>query len=40
MQTSVKKLSEEDTVREIARIISGGNISDVAIKHAEEMRKR
>ena len=40
MQTSVKKLSEEDTVREIARIISGGNISDVAIKHAEEMRNR
>ena len=32
--------NEKETIREIARIISGGNMSDVAIKHAEEMRKR
>lgn len=40
METSVKKLNEDETIREIARIISGGNMSDVAIKHAEEMRNR
>lgn len=40
METSVRKLNEDETIREIARIISGGNMSDVAIKHAEEMRNR
>lgn len=40
METSVRKLNEDETIREIARIISGGNVSDVAIKHAEEMRNR
>ncbi len=40
METSVRKLNENETIREIARIISGGNMSDVAIKHAEEMRNR
>ena len=36
--TSVKKLNEEETVYEIARIISGGNISDTALLHAREIR--
>ena len=37
--TSVKKLNEEETVYEIARIISGGNISDTALLHAREIRE-
>jgi len=36
--TSVKKLNEEETVNEIARIISGGNITDAALLHAKEIR--
>lgn len=36
--TSVKKLNEEETVYEIARIISGGNISETALLHAREIR--
>ena len=37
--TSVKKLNEDETVYEIARIISGGNISDTALLHAREIRE-
>lgn len=37
--TSVKKLNEEETIYEIARIISGGNISETALLHAKEIRK-
>lgn len=35
--TSVKKLKEDEVRREVARIIGGANISDITIKHAEEM---
>lgn len=37
--TSVKKLNEEETIYEIARIISGGNISETALLHAKEIRE-
>ena len=37
--TSVKRLNEEETVYEIARIISGGNISETALLHAKEIRE-
>ena len=36
--TSIKKLDEEETIREIARIASG-DCSKVAIEHAKELRK-
>lgn len=36
--TSVKRLNEDETIYEIARIISGGNISDTALMHAKEIR--
>ncbi|MDE5831223.1 MAG: DNA repair protein RecN, partial [Clostridia bacterium] len=36
--TSVKRLSEEETIYEIARIASGG-VDDIAIKHAKNLRK-
>ena len=36
--TSVKKLNEEETILEIARIISGGNVTDAAILNAKEIR--
>lgn len=37
-KTSVRKLSEEETIREIARIASG-NINDVTLEHARNLRK-
>ncbi len=36
-RTSVKKLEENETRNEIARIIGGANISDITLKNAEEM---
>lgn len=36
--TSVRRLSEEETIYEIARIASGG-VDDIAIKHAKSLRK-
>lgn len=36
-QTSVKHLDGEEVKKEIARIISGTSISDITLKHAEEM---
>lgn len=36
-KTDIKKLSETEIIREIARI-SSGNISDIAIEHAKELR--
>jgi len=36
-QTSVKKLNKEEIKSEIARILGGAVISDITIKHAEEM---
>lgn len=35
--TTVRTLSEKDRIREIARIISGENITDTALRNAEEM---
>lgn len=37
-KTSVKKLDEEGTIKEIARIASG-SINDITIKHAKNLRK-
>ena len=37
-KTSVKKLNEEETIREIARIASG-NINDITLEHARNLRK-
>jgi len=36
-RTVVKKLSHDESKYEIARIISGSDMSDITIKHAEEM---
>ncbi|MFZ5988854.1 MAG: DNA repair protein RecN [Bacillota bacterium] len=36
-ETEVKRLSEKEVKNEIARIIGGANISEITIKHAEEM---
>ncbi|HHV98056.1 MAG TPA: DNA repair protein RecN [Clostridiaceae bacterium] len=36
-RTSVKKLNKEEIKNEIARILGGAVISDITIKHAEEM---
>ena len=36
--TNVKKLDEDEVIKEIARITSGGNITDTAIAHARELR--
>lgn len=37
--TRITKLNEEEVLNEIARIISGGNITEAAIMHAKELRK-
>lgn len=37
-KTSIRKLNEEETIREIARIASG-NINEIAIEHAKNLRK-
>ncbi len=37
-QTSIKKLNEEETIKEIARIASG-NINDITLEHARNLRK-
>jgi ATPase involved in DNA repair len=34
---TVRKLSRQERIEEVARIISGENITDVSLKHAEEM---
>jgi len=38
--TRITKLNEEEVLNEIARIISGGNITETAIMHANELRKK
>lgn len=38
--SSTEKISEDEAIYEIARLIGGNNISDIAQKHAIEMRKR
>lgn len=37
-KTKIELLSEEDAIKEIARI-SSGNITDIALEHARELRK-
>ena len=37
--TSVKKLNEEETVLEVARILAGKDITQMAIEHVKELRK-
>lgn len=39
-RTQIKKLDEEETVREIARVIAGNDITDAVIEHARELRKK
>lgn len=36
-RTKIKKLTEEETIKEIARIASG-NVSEISLKHAKELR--
>ena len=36
--TKIRKLNEEEVIQEIARI-SSGIVSDISIKHAQELRK-
>jgi len=36
--TNIKRLDEEEVINEIARITSGGNITDTALAHARELR--
>ena len=36
--TTIKRLSEDETIKEIARIASG-NTNEIAIEHAKELRK-
>lgn len=35
--TSINKLSKEDRIKELARIISGDNVTSISLKNAEEM---
>ena len=37
-KTSIKKLTEDETIKEIARI-SSGDINDISIAHAKTLRK-
>ena len=39
-RTQIKKLNEEETVREIARVIAGDDITEAVIEHARELRKK
>lgn len=36
--TSITKLNEEKTIREIARILAGNDISETVLEHAKEIR--
>lgn len=38
-RTQIKKLDEEQTVKEIARVIAGNDITEAVIEHARELRK-
>ena len=37
-RTTIKKLNEEDTLKEVARIASG-DVNDISIEHAKQLRK-
>ena len=38
-KTKVSKLNEEETVKEIARILAGNDITKAVLQHAKEIRK-
>ena len=38
-KTQIKRLNEEETIREIARVIAGNDITDAVLEHAKELRK-
>ena len=37
--TSIKKLNEEETILEVARILAGKDVTQMAIEHVKELRK-
>ena len=37
--TSIRRLNEEETIKEIARILAGNDISEAVLQHARELRK-
>ncbi|MBO5143735.1 MAG: DNA repair protein RecN [Clostridia bacterium] len=37
-RTQIKKLNEEETIKEIARVIAGDDITDAVIEHARELK--
>ena len=37
--TSVKRLNEEETILEVARILAGKDVTQMAIEHVKELRK-
>lgn len=39
-RTQIKRLNEEETIKEIARVIAGNDITDAVIEHARELRKK
>ena len=39
LQELVNRLNEEQTVKEVARILAGNDISEAVLKHANEIRK-
>jgi DNA repair protein RecN (Recombination protein N) len=38
--TLVKNLSDKEKIREVARMLAGEEITDLSLKHAEEMIER
>ena len=38
-ETSLKELDEKQKIREIARMLSGSEITELTLKHAEELIK-
>lgn len=39
-KTQIKRLNEEEVIREIARIIAGNDITDSVLEHAKELRQK
>ena len=37
--TSVRKLNDNETIREVARILDGDEITDISMQHAEALRE-
>ena len=36
---AIKRLNEDETIREIARVIAGNDITEAVLEHAKELRK-